>query len=197
VTRLSVYCASSTDGYIATLDDDLSWLDAAVGEGEDYGYDEFIATVDALAMGRRTYDYVVRAIGEDTPLPWGDRAIYVFTHHPPAPRDGVTFWAPTPQEALAHWEARGHERVYVDGGQVIGQFLAVGLIDDFTLTKAPVLLGEGRPLFPSGPARAALRLDDVRAFPSGMLNLYYSRVPNDPDDPDDPDDPGADASVSA
>lgn len=180
MTRLSVFCASSTDGYIATLDDDLSWLDAAVGEGEDYGYDEFIATVDALAIGRGTYDYVARAVGTGGPHPWGERSVYVFTHRPPAPTDevwaGVTFWAPTPREALAHWEAAGHERVYVDGGQVIGQFLAEGLIDDFTLTKAPVLLGEGRPLFPPGPMRASLRLDDVRAFPSGMLNLYYSRV---------------------
>ena len=61
MTRLSVFSASSTDGYIATLDDDLSWLDDTVGEGEDYGYDEFIATVDALAIGRSTYDYVTAA----------------------------------------------------------------------------------------------------------------------------------------
>ena len=180
MTRLSVFCASSTDGYIATLDDDLSWLDAAVGEGEDYGYDEFIATVDALAIGRGTYDYVANAVGTDGPHPWGERAVYVFTHRPPASTEavwpGVTFWAATPGEALARWETAGHERVYVDGGQVIGQFLAEGLIDDFTLTKAPVLLGEGRPLFPPGPMRAQLRLDDVRPFPSGMLNLYYSRV---------------------
>ncbi|MFN8025356.1 MAG: dihydrofolate reductase family protein [Acidimicrobiia bacterium] len=176
MTRLSVFCASSTDGYIATLDDDLAWLDAAVGEGEDYGYDEFIATVDAVAMGRGTYDYVVRQLGDDGPSPWGERAVYVFTNRPPAPREHFTFWSCSPGEALAHWEAAGHERVYVDGGQVIGQFLAAGLIDDLTLTKAPVLLGEGRPLFPPVAARAQLRLDDVKAFPSGMLNLYYSRV---------------------
>jgi dihydrofolate reductase len=180
VTRLSVFCASSIDGYLATIDDDLTWLDEAVGEGEDYGYDEFIATVDALAIGRGTYDYVVRELGTDGPHPWGDRAVYVFTHHPPAPGEpvwsGVQFVAWTPNDALAHWEAAGHERVYVDGGQVIGQFLAEGLIDDLTLTTAPILLGEGRPLFPPGPTRTKLRLDDVRAFPSGMLNLYYSRV---------------------
>jgi len=176
MTRLSVYCASSTDGFIATLDDRLDWLDASVGEGEDYGWDEFIATVDALAMGRGTYDFVVGQLGEDAPLPWGDRAIYVFTHRPPAPRDNVTFWARSPREALAHWEAEGRAHVYVDGGTLISQFLAEGLIDDFTLTKVPVLLGEGRPLFHPVSRFAQLRLDDVRAFPSGMLNLYYSRV---------------------
>ncbi len=133
-------------------------------------------------MGRGTYDYVARQLGADGPHPWGDRTVYVFTHHPPAPREGVTFWACSPREALAHWEGAGHERVYVDGGRVIGQFLAEGLIDDFTLTKVPVLLGEGRPLFPPVAARARLRLDDVRPFPSGMLNLYYSRIPDDADD---------------
>jgi dihydrofolate reductase len=179
-----VYCASSTDGFIATLDDRLDWLDAAVGDGEDYGWDEFIATVDALAMGRSTFDFVVRQLGEDAPLPWGDRAIYVFTHRPPERRTadsaGVTFWARTPRDALAHWEAQGHARVYVDGGTLISQFLAEGLIDDFTLTKVPVLLGEGRPLFHPVARFAPLRLDDVRAFPSGMLNLYYSRVREEP-----------------
>jgi dihydrofolate reductase len=64
----------------------------------------------------------------------------------------------------------------VDGGTLISQFLAEGLVDDFTLTKVPVLLGEGRPLFHPVARSAQLRLDDVRAFPSGMLNLYYSRV---------------------
>jgi dihydrofolate reductase len=176
MTRLSVFIASSTDGYIATTDDRLDWLEAAARPGEDYGYDDFMATVDAMAMGRGTYDH----IGGLDPLPFGARELFVFTHRPPAPRDGVTFWESSPRDALAHWEAKGLGRVYVDGGTLISSFLAEGLIDDFTLTKIPLLLGEGRPLFHPIARATDLRLDDVRSFPSGIVNLHYSRVADEP-----------------
>lgn len=97
MTRLSVFIASSIDGYIATLDDKLDWLDAAAVPGEDYGYEPFISTVDALAMGRGTYDF----ISHIDPLPFGDRKVFVFTHNPPQPREGVIFWQISPLEALA------------------------------------------------------------------------------------------------
>ncbi len=91
-------------------------------------------------------------------------------------RAGVTFWERAPLDALAFWEAQGYERVYVDGGTLISAFLAEGLIDDFALTRVPVLLGEGRPLFHPVGRTGALHLDDVEVFPSGMVTLHYSRV---------------------
>lgn len=171
VTRLSVFIASSLDGYIADRAGQLDWLQSSGLPGEDYGYDSFIATVDAVAMGRGTYDFVERF----DPLPYSGRHVYVFTHRPPAPRDGVTFWQATPREALAHWELAGHERVYVDGGQLISSFLGDGLIDDMLFTKVPLLLGDGLPLFHSFGRLTHLRLDGVEAFPSGMVNMRYSR----------------------
>lgn len=172
MTRLSVFIASSADGYIATLDDRLDWLESAAAPDEDYGFDAFLASVDALAMGRGTYDHIAAV----DPLPFGAREVYVFTHQPPAPRAGVTFWARTPLDALAYWEEQGYERVYVDGGSLISAFLAEGLIDDFALTRVPLLLGAGRPLFHPIACTTALHLDDVSVFPSGMVTLRYSRV---------------------
>lgn len=163
-TQLSVFIAASVDGYIATLDGKLDWLEQAGRAGEDYGYEAFIATCDGVAMGRGTYDFIAGI----EPLPYGER--------PPPPRAGVTFWARTPREALEDWTGRGLRRVYVDGGRLISSFLAEGLIDDMLLTAVPLLLGEGIPLFQPVARRASLRLEHVQQFPSGMVNRRYVRV---------------------
>lgn len=173
MTRLSVFIASSLDGYIATVDDRLDFLDASVGEGEDYGYHAFIADVDALAMGRGTYDFISHL----DPLPFEGRAVFVFTSRPPQARPGVEFVQWTPQEAVSAWNARGVQHVYIDGGQLISSFLAAGLIDDMLLTTAPVLLGDGRRLFTPIDASSRWQLDEVQQFPSGMVNRRYSRLP--------------------
>jgi dihydrofolate reductase len=171
VTRLSVFIACSLDGYIATLDGSLDWLEGAASDDEDYGYDDFLKTVDALAMGRGTYDHIAHL----DPLPFGERPVFVFTHHPPTPREGVYFWDASPREAVARWSAKGLDRVYVDGGVLVSSFLAEGLVDDITITLAPVVLGEGRPLFHSGFPRAELSLVDVKHWSSGMAQLSYVR----------------------
>ena len=171
MTRLSVFIATSLDGYIARPDGNLDWLDAAARPDEDYGYESFIATVDALAMGRGTYDHIAAI----DPLPFGGRPLYVFTHRPPAPREGVTFWSPSPLGALGAWGEAGLRHVYVDGGVLVSSFLAEGLVDDLTITVVPVLLGEGLRLFHPVSASTSLVLRDVTPFPSGMVNLRYDR----------------------
>jgi dihydrofolate reductase len=116
--QLSVFIACSVDGYIATRDGHLNWLDAAAKADEDYGWDRFIASVDALAMGRGTYDH----IADVDPWPFAGKQVFGFTHRPPAARDGVTFWSVSPAEAVAHWTEVGLRRVYVDGGHLISAF---------------------------------------------------------------------------
>ncbi len=170
--RLSVFIATSLDGYIATDDDGIDWLESAAAVGEDYGYVTFLDAVDALAMGRGTWD----RIGHLDPLPFGDRPVFVFTHRPPAtPRAGVTFWQVEPPDAADLWDGMGLGRVYVDGGALISSFLAAGLIDDLLVTTVPILLGSGRPLFHRIDRTTDLVLEDVQPFPSGLVNLRYSR----------------------
>lgn len=170
--RLSVFIATSLDGYIADLDDRLDWLEGAAWPGEDYGFDDFIDTVDALAMGRGTYDHIAHL----EPLPFEGRPVFVFTNHPPALRDGVTFWAVSPHDAVAHWSSLGLQRVYIDGGRLISSFLAEGLIDDLTISTPPLLLGAGRPLFHPGFPTTALHLEHTRTWPSGWAARTYTRA---------------------
>ena len=100
-----------------------------------------MATVDAMAMGRGTYDHIAHI----DPLPFGERPLFVFTHDPPEPREGVTFWQESPGGAVDHWTSQGLRRVYVDGGRLISSFLAEGLIDDLLLTKISCPCSRGGP----------------------------------------------------
>ena len=172
MTRLSVFIACSLDGYIATTEGSLDWLERAARPDEDYGYETFLASVDALAMGRGTYDHIAHL----DPLPFGERRLFVFTHHPPSRRPGVTFWQHSPSEAASAWRELDLQRVYVDGGRLVSSFLADGLIDDLTITVVPVLLGSGRPLFHAGRPPVALSLTAVDHWASGLVNLSYERA---------------------
>ena len=167
--HISVFIAHSVDGYIATDDDSLDWLMAAGAEGEDYGFDDFLADIDVVAMGSSTYDFI-----KDFPeLPYRDRPVHVFTRRDLGPREGFEFYARTPAEAVTSWQERGFRCVYLDGGRLISQFLDAGLVDELTLTTVPVLLGSGKPLFHRITHGTQLRLVDSQVFPSGMVNLRY------------------------
>jgi dihydrofolate reductase len=146
--RISLFIASSIDNYIVTDDDRLAWLESAAQEGEDYGYDAFMSTVDGMAVGRGTWNHIESI----DPLPFGDRRLFVFTHRPPpGDRPGVTFWERNSREDLDEWTRLGLEHIYIDGGQLIRSFLAEGLVDDFLLTKIPILLGSGKTTIVSDP----------------------------------------------
>ena len=172
--QCSVFIAASLDGYIARADGGLDWLAMVERAGEDYGYRDFLDAVDALVMGRRTYDSVLEF--EVWPYP-GKRCI-VMTHAPPAPRHGEEFASGAPASLLARLGEQGVRRLYVDGGALIRQFLAAGLVDDLTLSVIPVLLGSGIRLFEEDArARSSterkLRLVTARPFDSGLVQLCY------------------------
>ena len=168
--RISVYIAHSVDGYIADAEGSLDWLFSRAGT-EDYGYADFMAGVDGLAMGRGTWDF----IADEPDLPFEGRPVYVFTGRGAGQRAGVTFWARTPAQAVVEWEAAGLRHVYVDGGRLISRFLAAGLVDDLTLTAVPVLLGSGSRLFHEIPAVTPLRLVSATPYPHGLVQLRYDR----------------------
>jgi len=168
--RLSVFVATSVDGFIATIDGGLDWLNAAVNPDEDYGYYDFLGRVDAVAMGRRTYD----SIAHIDPLPFGSRPVFVFTRRKGLARDGVVFIDATPADAVVMFKLMGLERVYVDGGMLISNFLEHGLINDLTITQVPVLLGRGTRLFGDAIAPTVLTLESSRSWPSGVVSQVYS-----------------------
>jgi dihydrofolate reductase len=169
--RASVFIATSLDGFIARLDGALDWLPA--DGGEPHGYDEFIATVDVLVIGRKTFETVLTFDA----WPYGIKPVVVLTHRTSALRapEGAQcdFTSGSPAEIVARLTSRGFAHAYVDGGVTIQGFLAAGLIQSLIITRIPVLLGSGIPLF--GALARDVRLQHVatRAFPSGMVQSEY------------------------
>lgn len=169
--RGSVFIATSLDGFIARQDGSLDWLPA--DGGEPHGYDEFIAEVDAIVIGRKTFETV---LGFDA-WPYGTKPVVVLSTRPSALRapEGAVcdMMGGTPPEVAKRLSARGFEHLYVDGGVTIQGFLQAGLIQRLIITRIPVLLGRGIPLF--GPLSHDVRLEHVRtqSYPSGMVQSEY------------------------
>jgi len=167
----SVFIATSLDGFIARTNDALDWLPA--DGGEPHGYEEFIATVDAIVMGRRTFETVLTF----SSWPFGAMPVIVLSSRPSALRapEGAVcdFMDGTPRELVARLEARGLKHLYVDGGVTIQRFLAAGLIQRLIVTRIPVLLGSGVPLFGPLPHDVRLRHVATRTYPSGLVQSEY------------------------
>lgn len=167
--RCSVFIATSLDGFIARPDGTIDWLSVVERPGEDYGFGEFFASVDALVMGRKTWEV---ALGFPE-WPYAGKRVVVMSRHPRTPRHGETFHAGSPDELVAALAADGVRHVYVDGGVTIRAFLKAGLIDELTLSLIPVLLGSGIPLFGDGVSETGLSLQSSRGFESGLVQLRY------------------------
>ncbi|HEX4903689.1 MAG TPA: dihydrofolate reductase family protein [Acidimicrobiales bacterium] len=186
--RGDVFIATSLDGFIARPDGTLDWLTGRPAEEEtgehdpdqDFGYSAFLATVDALFMGRGTFD-VVQGFEGDWPYP---KPVYVWTSDPvaiqPKPGADVRPVSGELDEALDRLRADGIRQVYVDGGATIRAWLDAGLVDHMTISTVPVLIGEGIPLFGGTRPDIALELERSEVFPGGMVQRTYAvrRTPN-------------------
>jgi len=175
--KVSVYIATSLDGFIARGDGGLDWLDeanASVPAGEDFGYRALMDSVDVLIMGRNTYEKVL-SFGE---WPYGTTPVVVLSRKPisfpPSMPETVTHSSKPLRDLLEMLSDEGAEHLYVDGGVTIQGFLAEGLVDEITVTVIPVILGGGIPLF--GSLENDINLTHVRttAFDFGFVQTTYS-----------------------
>jgi dihydrofolate reductase len=169
--KATVFVGVSLDGFIARPDGALDWLPMA--EAEPHGYDEFMETVDTLVIGRKTFETV---LGFGT-WPYGTKRVVVLSSRAldfkglegaRAERMGGT-----PAEVASRLSSEGARHLYVDGGITIQGFLRSGLIDRLVLTRIPVLIGEGIPLFGALSRDVHLRHVATRTFPSGMVQSEY------------------------
>src|SRR6266851_5744784 len=167
----SVFIGASVDGFIARRNDDLDFLPE--GGGEPHGYDEFIASVDALVIGRKTFEKVL-TFGT---WPYGDKREVVLSSRPvdlSAARGGVVEqMAGSPSEIVSQLAASGAHHLYVDGGITIQEFLRAGLIQRLIITRVPVLIGDGIPLFGALPKDIRLRHVATKHYPSGLVSSEY------------------------
>jgi len=172
----SVFIATSLDGYIARPDGTFDFLSIVERPDEDYGFAEFFASVDALVIGRNTYETAL-AFPE---WPYAGKRCIVLTHRETPSVHGEQFFAGAPIALVEQLGLSGAQRLYVDGGAVIRQFLAAGLIDDLTLSIVPLLLGQGVALFGQEVPEQLLVLKTSTAYESGLVQLRYGRAAAEP-----------------
>ena len=168
---VSVFIGTSVDGFIARPNGDFDFLPA--GGGEPHGYDEFMASVDALVIGRKTFETVLTL----AKWPYGDKRVVVLSSRPvdlSAAREGVVEqMAGPPAEIVSKLAASGAHHLYVDGGITIQGFLRAGLVQRLIITRVPVLIGEGIPLFGALPRDVRLHHVATQHYPSGLVKSEY------------------------
>lgn len=167
----SVFVGTSVDGFIARPNGDLDFLPA--GGGEPHGYDEFIVSVDALVIGRKTFETVL-AYPE---WPYGKKRVVVLSSRPldlSKVRGGVVEqMAGAPAEIVSKLAASGAQHLYIDGGITIQGFLRAAMIQRLIITRVPVLIGEGIPLFGALASDVRLKHVATRHYPSGLVQTEY------------------------
>lgn len=177
--KCSVFIATSLDGFIARKDGALDWLPGSDGTtgGEDYGFGAFFEGVDTLVIGRKTCELALSF----PEWPYRGKRVVVLSSRYPATLtplgENLSGASAAPRDLVRQLEQTGAQHVYVDGGKTIQGFLAAGLIQEMALTRVPVLLGEGIPLFGPLARDVVLQHLDTLSFDSGLVQSRY-RVGN-------------------
>ena len=171
-----VFIATSLDGYIADKNGGLDWLQSIPNPGNnDMGYVEFTNGIDALVMGRTTFETV---IGFDVPWPY-NKPVFVLSNRlkeiPDPHKDKAVLVNGTLTEILAQIHQKGYERLYIDGGTTIRNFLKADLIDEMVLTTIPILLGGGSSLFGALPRKLDFELVGTKTFLNQITQRHYRR----------------------
>jgi dihydrofolate reductase len=169
--KASVFIGTSLDGFIARPNGDLDFLPP--GGGEPHGYNEFLATVDAIVIGRKTFETVLAM----NPWPYANKRVVVLSNNPvdfsKVVGGRVEQMAGSPPEIVKKLAATGANHLYIDGGITIQQFLRAGLIQRLIITRVPVLIGAGIPLFASLPHDIRLRHIATKHYASGLVSSEY------------------------
>jgi dihydrofolate reductase len=170
--KVSVFCGVSVDGFLARLDDTFDFLQT--NEQEPHGFKEFLASVDVLVIGRRTFEVVTKL---NHLALYGNKPLVVLSSRPldvsSVKSSIVEQTAGEPGEIVGQLKVRGFNHAYLDGGITIQRFLAAGCVDRLVITRVPVLIGTGIPLF--GPTRRDIRLRHVatQSYAGGLVQSEY------------------------
>jgi dihydrofolate reductase len=169
-----LYIAMSLDGYIAAPGDDLSFLSMVEAAGEDYGYADFIDTVDTVVLGRKTYDWVMKQV---TDFPHADKEAYVITRTPRPAVGNTNFYTGDVGKLIRQLKHASGKKIFIDGGaELVQALLKENLIDEYIISVIPVLLGDGIALFSRGLPKIPLALKQVKSYKTGLVQLHYSRA---------------------
>ncbi|MHA1958621.1 MAG: dihydrofolate reductase family protein [Candidatus Thorarchaeota archaeon] len=169
-----VYVATSLDGFIATSEGGLDWLNEIPNPvNSDYGFTEFMSGIDAIVMGRKTFEKVLTF--DSWPY---DKVVYVLSSGsvkvPKELKDKVEIIDMEPNELASHLKDLGYQNLYIDGGITIQNFLEEGLIDEMIITRVPVLLGDGTPLFGKLSKRLYFRHKKTEVLNKILVKSIYT-----------------------
>ena len=172
--QVIVYIAASLDGYIAEPNDDLSFLSVVEKEGEDYGYHDFVSTIDTVLVGRKTYDWVMNHVPE---FPHADKNTYVITRTPREKIGKTQFYTGDLKNLVEQLRSESGKNIFVDGGaDLVNALLKEDLIDEIIVSIIPVLLGGGVRLFQEGWNKKDLQLISSKQYEKGLVQLHYSCI---------------------
>lgn len=171
--KLTLYIAASLDGFIAGENDNLDFLSKVAQEGEDYGYHDFVSSVDTVILGKNTYDWVMKHVDE---FPHANKKSYVITSKNIETNNNTIFYNGNLEELIKQLKAIPESHIFCDGGaQIVNQLLKLKAIDDIILSIIPVILGKGTRLFSNDNPSIDLELLSSKSFTSGLVQIHYKQ----------------------
>lgn len=172
--KIILYIATSLDGYIAKPNDDLSFLSVVDKEGEDYGYFDFIKSVDTVIEGRKTYDWIMKQVPE---YPHADKKSYIITRTAKEAIGNTTFYTGNLKDLITELKNKEGKDVFIDGGaQLVNSLLKDNLIDEFIISIIPILVGNGIKLFEDGRPEQKLTLINTKSYETGLVQMHYKKT---------------------
>jgi len=172
--KVVLYIAESLDGFIAKEDNDISWLSIVEKSNEDYGYNDFVNTIDTVIMGRKTYEKVL-SFGIEFPHKY--KKCYVLSRTLEGTNENVQFYDGNINGLIKILKSESGKSIFVDGGaEVIREFRNKNLIDEYIISIIPVLLGKGIRLFKDADMENKLKLIESKVFDSGLVQLRYEKL---------------------
>jgi dihydrofolate reductase len=166
----------SLDGYIAKPNDDLSFLSIVEKDGEDYGYADFVSSIDTVIIGRKTYDWVMKQVGE---FPHADKNAYIITRTARPTIGKTIFYTGDLTDLVRKLKSENGKNIFCDGGaEIVNELLNNDLLDELIISVIPMLIGNGTRLFKDGRPEQKLKLLNVKTFDTGLTQLHYKRADN-------------------
>lgn len=164
----------SLDGYIATKDNSLEFLSIVEQEGEDYGYNEFVKSVDTVIIGRKTFEKVI-AMGYE--YPHTDKDVYIITRTERPSIGNFKFFTGELIPLVNSLKNQLGKNIYCDGGaEIANELIKNNLVDEYIISVIPILLGDGIKLFKDGRPEQKLELVSAKQFDKGLTQLHYKRA---------------------
>jgi dihydrofolate reductase len=172
--KVILYIAMSLDGYIARENSDISWLSFVEKTGEDYGYSNFIDTIDTVIMGRKTYEKVM-SFGIE--FPHKDKKCYVISRTKEGLDENVEYYSYSLENLITRLKDTEGKNIFVDGGaEVVNELLKIDRIDELIISIIPIFLGSGIRLFKDGRPEQRLKLIESKSFSTGLIQLRYEKL---------------------